>query len=147
MWQEQMRFTPAALLAFAALAAACGDLGLPSGATEKKVAGPLSQPRTSYNTIVHPWGTYDEIHASSQTNEPDDGVRWRCPEEPVVYRTWRLTLTADQLPGQNDPEYLAHFSFSEGKYFLGYVGRSAGGLPEIPGVGTAPAVQIWLPRQ
>lgn len=83
-----------------------------------------------HRVATSPWGTYDEIHASIQTPEPDDGVRWRCPEEPGgIHRPWRLTLTGNQLPGNNSSDYLAHFTFTEGKYFIGYVGRSANNLP------------------
>jgi hypothetical protein len=130
MWQQQIPFKPVARLACVFLLSACADAVGPSGLRPgQPAAAPLSQPLTAYNAILNPWGTYDEIYASSQAPEADDGVRWRCPEEPALHKTWRLTLTVEQLPGVNDPDYLAHFTFSEGKYFIGYVGRSAGGLP------------------
>jgi hypothetical protein len=115
------------LIGAAVLVSSCSDASVPT--QTEQVAGSPAVPRLSYNIVENPWGTYDEIYAASQVDEPDDEIRWRCPEEPVVYRTWMLTLTADQLPGVNDPEYLGHFTFSEGNYFIGYVGRSAGGLP------------------
>lgn len=130
MWQEQSRFAfAAALFALNVVLSGCEDALAPSRPGAPGLASPVPAPLTSYNAVVNPWGTYDEIYASSQADEPDDGTRWRCPEEPAIYKTWRLTLTGEQLPGVNGADYLAHFTFSEGKYFIGYVGRSDRGLP------------------
>lgn len=84
----------------------------------------------AYRVASSPWGTYDEVHATIQASEPDDGVRWRCPEEAGgIYKPWHLTLTGEQLPGSNSPDYLGHFTFIEGKFFIGYVGRAENNLP------------------
>jgi hypothetical protein len=139
MWKPVQRYVRFSLLAlcFAVLGACGADSGGLMSEPSNPVQ-PATRPhfyyadawdvrRTAYGT----WGTYDEI-PMGDVDEPDDGSRKRCPDVMplgIVSKDWKLTLTGSQLPGPEDPEYLAHFTFTGHKYFIQYVGYAANGLP------------------
>lgn len=120
MWRTRTKWRSDTLLVStsAALLACSPDVG--SGPTA--ATSPDTAPQANATTDLLPYAgyayraregleIYDELQASSQVDDPDDGVRYRCPEEPI-HRSITMNIPVGiELP---------RFEFRGSKPFVGY---------------------------